>query len=311
MALAPISSNKVTVIGVAGLGDDPDRDRVADGGLGGEPAGIRGRLRGWPRGGERVVHDALDGRVLVADADDQLPGVVGGADVHAAVGQALQVRVFLGDRVGVPGDPGRQVAAGRAGEQEFLAEQCRGDRLQVEVAQADQVRDPVPFGLPRRPGGGIVAALAGSPDGLVAAQPPVPARGTGQVDPGQQVPGPAERPPGDSGGDPAADGRGDQSGLGREQPLVRGGAPVAVPRQPARHRGGHGGVGDDVAGHVRGVQDPGRGPGDQDGGQRQPLGWGVQVPGAQPGPRRLSDQGRLVLVLRVPGNRAGPGVLGS
>ena len=93
----------------------------------------------------------------------------------------------------------------------------------MEVAQADQVRDPVPFGLAGRPGGGVVAALAGSPDGLVAAQPPVPAGRAGQVDPGQQVRGPAERPPGDSGGDPAADGRGDQSGLGRQQPRVRGG----------------------------------------------------------------------------------------
>ena len=172
------------------------------------------------------------------------------------------------------------------------------------------MRDPVPFGFPGRPGGCVVAALAGSPDGLVAAQPPVPAGGASQVDPGQQVPGPAERPPGDSGGDPAADGRGDESGLGREQPRVRGGALVAVPRQPARHGGGHGGVGDDVARHVGGVQDPGGRPGGQDDGQRQPLGRGVQVPGAQPGPRRLSDQGRLVLVLRVSRDRAGPGVLG-
>ena len=218
--------------------------------------------------------------------------------------------VFLGDRVGVPGDPGRQVAARRAGEQEFLAEQRRGDLLQVEVAQADQVSDPVPSGLPRRPGGGVLAALPGGPDGLVAAQPPVPAVGAGQVDPGQQVRGPAERPPGDSGGHPAAGRRGDQGGLGREQPRVRGTAPVAVPRQPARHGGGRGGVGDDVARHVCGVQDPGGRPGEHDDGQRQPLGRGAQVPGTQPRPRRLGDQDRLVCVLRVSRDRAGPGVLG-
>ena len=121
------------------------------------------------------MHGALDGRVLVADADDQLPGVVGGADVHAAVGQAFQVGVFLGDRVGVPGDPGGQVAARRAGEQEFFAEQCRGDLLQVEVAEADKVRDPVPFGLPRRPGGCVLAPLTGGTYGLMPAKPPVPA----------------------------------------------------------------------------------------------------------------------------------------
>ena len=205
------------------------------------------------------------------------------------------MRVFLGDRVGVPGDPGRQVAARRAGEQEFLAEQRRGDLLQVEVAQADQVGDPVPFGFAGRPGGCVLAALAGRPDGLVAAQPPVPARSAGQVNPGQQVRGPAGRSPGDSGGDPAACGRGDHGGLGREQPRVRGAALVAVPRQPARHDGADRGVGDDVARHVHGVQDPGGWPDEQDGGQRQPLGRGVQVPGAQPRPRRLGDQGRLVL----------------
>ena len=238
------------------------------------------------------------------------PGILGGADVHATVGQPFQVGVFLGDRVAVPGDPGRQVAARRAGEQEFLAEQRRGDRLQVEVGQADQVRDPVPFGLPRRPGGRVLAALAGSPDSLVLAQPAVPADGASQVDPGQQVPGPAERPPRDSGGDPAAQDRRDESGLRREQPRVRGVAFVAAPRQPARHGGGNGGVGDDVAWHVGGVQDPGGRPGGQDDGQREPLGRGVQVPVAQPRPRRLSDQGRLVLVLRVSRDRAGPGVPG-
>ena len=153
----------------------------------------------------------------------------------------------------------------------------------------------------------VLAALAGRPDGLVAAQPPVPARGAGEVDPGQQVPGPAERPPGDSGGHPAAHGRRDESGLGREQPRVRGFASVAVPRQPARHGGGYGGVGDDVARHMRRVQDPGGRPGGHDDGQRQPLGRGVQVPGPQPRPRRLGDQDRLVLVLRMPGIGQGRG----
>ena len=133
----------------------------------------------------------------------------------------------------------------------------------------------------------------------------------GQVDPGQQVRGPAERAPCDGGGDPAAQGRGDKRGFGREQPLVLRAPFMAAPRQPARRGGGHGGVGDDMARHVGGVQDPGGGPGGQDDGQRQPLGRGVQVPGAQPRPRRLGDQDRLVaVVLRVPRDRAGPGVLG-
>ena len=246
----------------------------------------------------------------MADADDQLPGIVRGRDVNAAVRQAFQVRVFLGDRVGVAGDARREVTAGRAGEQEFLAEQRRGGRLQVKITQADQVSDPVPFSLPRRPGRRVLAALAGIPDSLVTAQPPVPARGASQVNPGQQVPGPTGRPPGGGGGHPA-DGRcGDQGGLCREQPRMQGPAPVAVPRQPARHGGGHGGVGDDVARRVRRMQDPGGRPGEHDDGQRQPLGRGAQVPGPQPRPRRLSDQGRLVFVPRVPGNRAGPGVLG-
>ena len=219
--------------------------------------------------------------------------------------------VLLGDRVAVPGDPGGQVAAGCAGEQEFLAEQRRGDPLQVKVPEPDQVRGRVPFSFAGGPRGCVLAALAGSPDSLVAAQPPVPGGGASQVDPRQQVPGPAKRPPPDSGGDPAADGPGDQSGLGRQQSRVRGGACGAVPRQPARHRGGHGGVGDDMAWHVRGVQDPGERPGGQDEGQREPLGRGVQEPGAQPGPRRLSGQGRLaVFVLRVPRDRAGSGVPG-
>ena len=115
--------------------------------------------------------------------------------------------------------------------------------------------------------------------------------GAGEVDPGEQVRGPAERPPRDSGGDPAAHGRGDEGSLCREQPRMRGGALIAMPCQPARRGGGHRGVGDDMARHVGGVQDPGGRPGEQDDGQRQPLGRGVQVPGPQPGPRRLSEPG--------------------
>ena len=57
------------------------------------------------------------------------------------------------------------------------------------------------------------------------------------------------------------------------------------------------------------VQDPGGRPGDQDDGQRQPLGGRVQVPRPQPLPRRPGDRPRPVIrvvVLRVPRDRARP-----
>ena len=131
---------------LAGLRDHPDGDRVADAAVLREPACER-RARVQRRMGDR----ANDRRVLLPDLDDQLAGVVGGPDVDPAVGQAPQVRVLLRVRPAVSRDAGGQFAARRTGEQELLAEQRRGDRLQVEVAQADQVSDPVPFGFAGRP----------------------------------------------------------------------------------------------------------------------------------------------------------------
>jgi hypothetical protein len=140
---------------LAGLGDDPDRDRVADAGRLGEPVRVGG-LGVQRRMGDRAGHR----RVLLADLDDQLAGVVGGADADPAVGQAAQVRVPL--RVGPAAGrhAGGQLAARRAGQQQLLAQAGGCHRLQVKVARANPVRDPVPFGLTRGPRGGVVAALA-------------------------------------------------------------------------------------------------------------------------------------------------------
>ena len=197
-------------------------------------------------------------------------------DVDPAVRQAAQMRELLRVRPAVGRDAGGQLAARRTGEQQFLAEVGLGDRLQVEISEADQVGDPVPFGFAGGPCGGLVAALAGRTHGLVAAQPRVPADGACQVDPGEQVGGPAEWPGGDRRGDPPADSRGDRGGLGRGQPRIRGlgilcgglGRVLLVPpprsARRARQRRGRD-AGDDAAGDAGGVHDPCDRPGEQPG----------------------------------------------
>jgi hypothetical protein len=265
---------------LAGLGDDPDRDGRPDAAALGEPRLVR-RV-----GVERGVGDrAFDRRVVLPDLDDQLAGILGGPDVDPAVGQAAQVRVLLRVGPAVRRHAGGQLAAGGAGEQQFLAEVCLGGFLQVEVAQADQVRDPVPFGLAGCPRGMLVPARARGQHGRVPAQPPVAQDGAGQVDPGQQVRGPAERPGRHRGGHPSADRRGDHGGLGGGQARVRGSLGVPPPCQPGDRYGCRRDEGNDVAGDMHGMQCPRCRPGGHDQRQRQPLGRGVQVPGPQPGPR--------------------------
>jgi hypothetical protein len=221
------------------------------------------------------------------------------------------VRELLRVRPAVRRHAGGQFAARGAGEQQLLAEARGRHRLQVEIAQADQVRDPAPFRLAGGPLGVVIPALAGGEHGGVPAQPPVAEEGATQVDPAQQVRRPAKRPGRHRCGDPRADHSCDHGGLGRGQTRVRGSPGVPPPRQPGDRHGRCRDPGDDAAGDVDGTQYPRRRPDEHDQRQRQPLSRGVQVPGPQPGPRRIRRQRPGRIILRVPGDRAGPGELGQ
>ena len=215
---------------LAGLRDHPDRDRVPDGTVLAEPGRV-GRA-----GVERRVDDrAVDGGGLLADADDELAGQVGAAQLDPAVSQPEDVREGLGDGVGPAQDPADPLGAGGAGEQQFLAEAGRCHRLEVEVAEAELMGDAVPPGFAAGPLGCLVPAGAGRADGLMAAQPPVPCGGPGNVDPRQEVMGPAGRAPGDRCGQPAAGSRSYRCRLDVRQPgMVR--VLAAAPDQRGQHR---------------------------------------------------------------------------
>ena len=104
-ALAPIVVEQDHVHRLAGLRDDPDRDRVADAAPLGEPVLVRASPE--VTGGGWVYTTPLTDGSSRRMPMTSWPGILGGPDVHAAVGQAFQVRVFLGDRAGCSGRRGR------------------------------------------------------------------------------------------------------------------------------------------------------------------------------------------------------------
>ena len=85
---------------------------------------------------------AVYGRGLLADADHELPRVLGAAQLDPPVSQAEQVREGLGDGPFPAQDPAHQLGARGAGEQQVLAQARLGDLLQMEAVQAQLMGEP-------------------------------------------------------------------------------------------------------------------------------------------------------------------------
>ena len=268
----------------AGLGVQPDAQRLGDGGL----LGAQPRVAGV--GTQDGVPDGAGPRVGAADPDDQLPRHVGQLHVARAVGDAFVAGEVFHERVAVgvdlPGAAGVQVAGL---DVQLLAQQRVGLVAQVVAVHVQQRGElAVPPGFAGLPLAGPVAVALRGGDGPVAGEPPPGAGGERGPRPGDPPGGEpsAEGSEGGGGGDPSPGQDGEGGGLSPAD-LVRVGGVPDVPGVRGGHHGDRGERGDPRRpGTDRvqaGAEDPQAGRGERDGAVQRGFAAPLPQPGGQAG----------------------------